>query len=290
MCAFRYPATSSGSSTACAFVGSCAPPLRLSSPITSTTTAATATTASTRQVPTAQVIHRCRELGMPVREVGRLVAVDDPDARAAVIGWHLARLEVRRTRSAATTVAAVRDVLDLADVLAWYDHAMGEIGDALVRVGAVPSGPPGGLYDNALFTDERGEALVYVPVATRPPTARLLRTSSPPLRWRRPCTPAPPRRHRRHLRNARQLPEQPRTAGRRAGPRDLPRRPPRHRRQLVVAHRDRLADLSGRPGPLSAAPLTAVIVGSARFRSGLAAFQPELAITGVRRPAWTGEP
>ena len=128
---------------------------------------------------------------MPVREVGRLVAVDDPDARAAVIGWHLARLEVRRTRSAATTVAAVRDVLDLADVLAWYDHAMGEIGDALVRVGAVPSGPPGGLYDNALFTDERGEALVYVPVATRPPTARLLRTSSPPLRWRRPCTPAP---------------------------------------------------------------------------------------------------
>jgi DNA-binding transcriptional MerR regulator len=27
------------------------------------------------QVPTAQVIHRFRELGMPVREVGELVAV-----------------------------------------------------------------------------------------------------------------------------------------------------------------------------------------------------------------------
>jgi DNA-binding transcriptional MerR regulator len=30
------------------------------------------------QVPTAQVIHRFRELGMPVREVGELVAITDP--------------------------------------------------------------------------------------------------------------------------------------------------------------------------------------------------------------------
>src|SRR6202165_4654437 len=36
------------------------------------------------QVPTAQVIHRFRRLGMPVREVGALVAVTDPDARAAL--------------------------------------------------------------------------------------------------------------------------------------------------------------------------------------------------------------
>src|SRR5579862_642838 len=54
------------------------------------------------QVPTAQVIHRFRELGMPVREVGALVSVTDPDSRAALIGQHLERLEtqVDQTRSA----------------------------------------------------------------------------------------------------------------------------------------------------------------------------------------------
>jgi DNA-binding transcriptional MerR regulator len=104
------------------------------------------------QVPTAQVIHRFRELGMPVREVGELVAITDPGARAAIIAQHLERLEtqldrthaavvtlrrllqpgpapleVHRRRTEAATVAAVRDVVDLSDVLAWYDSAMGEL-------------------------------------------------------------------------------------------------------------------------------------------------------------------
>jgi len=45
------------------------------------------------QVPTAQVIHRFRQLGMPVGEVRELVAVSDPDDRATLIANHLARLE-----------------------------------------------------------------------------------------------------------------------------------------------------------------------------------------------------
>jgi len=90
---------------------------------------------SVDQVPTAQVIHRFRELGMPVREVGELVAVTDPGARAALIAHHLDRLETQldqtrasavalrrllqpapaplkmhRRRTEAATVAAVRDV------------------------------------------------------------------------------------------------------------------------------------------------------------------------------------
>ena len=149
---------------------------------------------STTQVPTAQVIHRFRELGMPVREVGELVAVPDPDARAALIARHLERLEaeldetraavtalrrllqpdpapllVERRRVEAMTVAAVRGVVDLDDVLDWYDAAMAELDTVLGAAGAVPTGPPGGLYDNELFTDERGAAVVYVPVAD-PPT------------------------------------------------------------------------------------------------------------------------
>jgi DNA-binding transcriptional MerR regulator len=145
------------------------------------------------QVPTAQVIHRFRELGMPVREVGELVAITDPGARAAIIAQHLERLEsqldrthaavvtlrrllqpgpapleVHRRRTEAATVAAVRDVVDLSDVLAWYDSAMGELEAVLSAASAVRTGPPGGLYDNELFTEERGAVAVYIPVADPP--------------------------------------------------------------------------------------------------------------------------
>jgi DNA-binding transcriptional MerR regulator len=149
---------------------------------------------SVDQVPTAQVIHRFRELGMPVREVAELVAVTDPAARAALIAQHLERLEAQleQTRAAvvslqrllqpdplgidvsvrraeAMTVAAVRTVVDLADVVSWYGAAMDELGEVLAAAGARPTGPPGGLYDEALFSEERGVALAYVPVAD-PPT------------------------------------------------------------------------------------------------------------------------
>jgi DNA-binding transcriptional MerR regulator len=146
------------------------------------------------QVPTAQVISRFRELGMPVREVGELVRVTDPDARAALVTRHLDRLEAEldRTRSAVTalrrllapdpgaltvhrrrvpalTVAAVRAVVDLDDVLTWYDGAMAELRAAVPE----PAGPPGGLYDDALFGAERGGALVYLPTARPPTTGRV---------------------------------------------------------------------------------------------------------------------
>jgi len=146
------------------------------------------------QVPTAQVVHRFRELGMPVRDLAQLLAATDPNDRAAVIAEHLLRLEaqlgqtqsavaslrrllqpepapfeVYRGRSEATTVAAVRAVVDLADVLDWYGHATAELDTALAANGAAPIGPPGGLYDHELFTDERGAVIVYVPVVD-PPT------------------------------------------------------------------------------------------------------------------------
>src|SRR5882757_7842721 len=60
------------------------------------------------QVPTAQVIHRFRELGMPVREVGELVAVTEPDLRAALIAQHLERLEIRLDQTRAAVVSLRR--------------------------------------------------------------------------------------------------------------------------------------------------------------------------------------
>jgi DNA-binding transcriptional MerR regulator len=145
------------------------------------------------QVPTAQVIHRFRELGMPLREVGELLGVTDANARAAVIAQHLQRLEnqldqtkaavaalrrlldplpaalqVRRCRTEAATVAAVRGVVDRGDALGWYAEAMRDLEATLDAAGEVPTGPAGGLYDNELFSDERGTMIVYIPVAQPP--------------------------------------------------------------------------------------------------------------------------
>ncbi|WP_244931139.1 MerR family transcriptional regulator [Nocardioides sp. W7] len=133
------------------------------------------------QVPQAQVIHRFRQLDMPLADVRALLATDDPDRRTALVTVHLDRLEreLDRTRGA---VAALRRLLEPAappavsvrrtpslrveavrarvrhdEVLQWYADAMASLAD-------VPrSGPPGGLYDHELFTDGVGEALVYVP-------------------------------------------------------------------------------------------------------------------------------
>jgi DNA-binding transcriptional MerR regulator len=139
---------------------------------------------TTAQIPSAQVIHRLRELDVPLAEVGRILATDDPGVRAELIAGHLDRLQTSldRTRAAvnslqrllrpeagnlavtvrsepARVVAAITDVVDLSNVLEWYDDAMDEL-DAVERLG-----PPGGRYDNELFSAGRGAALVYRPTA-----------------------------------------------------------------------------------------------------------------------------
>lgn len=153
---------------------------------------------STTQVPKAQVIRHFRELGMPVREVGEVLATDDLDARSVLIAGHLERLqaqldqtqaavtslrrlltragaqvEVEHRAAPALTVAAIQATVDLGDVLDWYSEAMTEIKQALSSVGVTPNGPPGGMYDDELFTDERGTAVVYVPVADPPAIGRV---------------------------------------------------------------------------------------------------------------------
>jgi DNA-binding transcriptional MerR regulator len=149
---------------------------------------------SADQIPTAQVIHRLRQLDVPLSDVQRILRSPDPGARAELISGHLQRLEseLDRTRAAvaslrrllrpepaplhvemravpAITVAAVEDDVAYDDVLDWYAGAMAEL-DAVVRE---PAGPPGGLYDNALFETGRGRLLVYRPTAERPHSGRV---------------------------------------------------------------------------------------------------------------------
>ncbi|MGW4488555.1 MerR family transcriptional regulator [Amycolatopsis sp. NPDC004368] len=151
---------------------------------------------SPEQIPNAQVIHRLRELDVPLAEVRGILLTADPGARADLITGHLRRLEERldRTRAAVTslrrllepdvaelevelrsvparTVAAIEATVDLSEVLGWYDAAMSEL-DAAVA-GREGFAPPGGLYSDDLFTAGRGTVLVYRPVLDAPTVGRV---------------------------------------------------------------------------------------------------------------------
>jgi effector-binding domain-containing protein len=84
-----------------------------------------------------------------------------------------ARIEVEHRSAPAMRVAAVRAIVDLTGVLDWYSGAMAEIDQAVRAAGLVAAGPRGGLYDSALFSDERGELVVYLPVEDPPSSGRV---------------------------------------------------------------------------------------------------------------------
>lgn len=147
------------------------------------------------QIPPAQVIHRLRELDVPLAEVRQILATPDAAVRSELVAGHLRRLEAEldRTRTAvvslrqllspstssevvlrsepARVVAAITDVVAQGEVLDWYAAAMAEL-DAAV-VGHERLGPPGGHYANELFSEERGQVLVYRPVAHPPERGRV---------------------------------------------------------------------------------------------------------------------
>lgn len=147
------------------------------------------------QIPTAQVIHRLRELDVPLADVQRILRTPDPGVRSALVADHLERLEAQldRTRVAVTalrrlltpdpapirvelrtepvrTVAAVTAVVEDGDIEAWYAGAMAELE---ATVGDAATGPPGGVYDNALFERGRGRVALYLPTDAPPRVGRV---------------------------------------------------------------------------------------------------------------------
>ena len=146
---------------------------------------------TTDQIPTAQVIRRFRDLDMPLDQIHAVLEAPDLRTRNDLVSAHLASLEqdLARTQSAVaslrdllarpsavaavshrrvgeTTAAAVTAVVTMGDLLPWYLGALGELHAMLDARGVRPSGPAGGIYAGELFTDERGEAMVFVPTAT----------------------------------------------------------------------------------------------------------------------------
>lgn len=154
------------------------------------------------QIPTAQVIHRLRELDVPLADVRRIIGSVDPGNRARLISDHLSRLEAEldRTRAAVvslrrlldpepvpldvelravpeTTVAAIEDDVDSDAMAAWYAGALAEL-DAAV---GTRTGPPGGVYENALFEDGRGHVLLHLPTADPPHRGRVRPATLPAI-------------------------------------------------------------------------------------------------------------
>ncbi|AYE97326.1 MerR family transcriptional regulator [Mycobacterium paragordonae] len=144
---------------------------------------------SSDQAPTAQVIRRLRELGMPLADV-RAVLVSAPADRNALISDHLARLEnqLAATRSAVkslraileapapesriehrtvaeTETAAITATVDRDDLLTWWQGAVGEL-RATVQADRVltPTGALGALFDFEIFAGDRGGTTVFLPV------------------------------------------------------------------------------------------------------------------------------
>jgi DNA-binding transcriptional MerR regulator len=149
---------------------------------------------TTEQIPIAQVIRRFRDLDMPLAEIHAVLDAPDLRTRNQLISAHLARLELglARTQRAvaslqdlladpaatapvdhrrveATPAAAVTDVVDIKDLLPWYQGALGELYATLAAQGVATAGPAGAIYANELFADERGEATIFVPAAAEVP-------------------------------------------------------------------------------------------------------------------------
>jgi DNA-binding transcriptional MerR regulator len=145
---------------------------------------------TTQQIPTAQVIRRFRTLDMPIEQIRDILNAPDVARRNELIAAHLKRLEqgLARTQEAvtslrdllehpqdparadishrsvsATPAAAITAVIDVEDATAWYQGALGELRATLDAQALSVSGAPGAIYSSELFTDERGQATVFVP-------------------------------------------------------------------------------------------------------------------------------
>jgi DNA-binding transcriptional MerR regulator len=149
---------------------------------------------SVGQVQTAHTIRRFRDLDMPVEAVRAVLGAPDVATRNALLTAHLDRLQAQleQTRSAvtalrdlltdppapitvvhraepATAAIAIARTIERSDLLAWWADALAELQEAAAELDR--TGPTGGLFGDELFTDDRGAAVLFVPVAEPAATA-----------------------------------------------------------------------------------------------------------------------
>jgi DNA-binding transcriptional MerR regulator len=142
------------------------------------------------QLPAAQLIRRLRNLKMPIPDVRSVLVARHPDERNVLISAHLDRLEAElaetraavsslrvlldtaRTRAPisrrhvpAFTAISIADTIDPGDVAPWWERALAELRAYGHDQNLRPAGPAGGIFDEALYQQERARAIVYVPVS-----------------------------------------------------------------------------------------------------------------------------
>jgi DNA-binding transcriptional MerR regulator/effector-binding domain-containing protein len=144
------------------------------------------------QAHSAQLVRRFRDLGLPVADVKAVLAAPDLAARDAILAGHLDRMreQLRQTEAAVdslhrmlagpATAAIEERVLDggpaisiaayvtRADVASWWRDALARLRGTASAAGLEQAGPVGGLYDDELFTQDAGNARVYLPVRESP--------------------------------------------------------------------------------------------------------------------------
>jgi DNA-binding transcriptional MerR regulator len=143
---------------------------------------------TTEQIPVAQIIRRFRDLDMPLNEIRAVLSAPDIPTRNELIAGHLKRLEghLARTQNAVAslrglleqpapaahigrhqvdrvTAAAISEVVDIKDALSWYLGALGELRATLSAQRKTATGPAGGIFSNALFSQARGEVTMFIP-------------------------------------------------------------------------------------------------------------------------------
>ena len=142
-----------------------------------------------RQVTSAQVIRRLRDLGMPLDSIRAVLTAPDLAARNREITAHLERMErqLEQTQAAVSglrallggpaprpeilfrtiptvTALAVAQVVTVAEVMTWAGEVIGELSSVLRGSGLVQAGPLGALFPGEFFEVERSEVTLFVPV------------------------------------------------------------------------------------------------------------------------------
>ena len=74
-----------------------------------------------------------------------------------------APIDVEHRTVPATKALGIHEVVDLADLLAWFQGAFGELYATLAAQALRPIGSERGPFSSELFQHERGEAIVFVP-------------------------------------------------------------------------------------------------------------------------------
>ena len=142
------------------------------------------------QIPTAQIIRRFRRLQMPLERIRDVLEARDQATRNALIASHLDALQasLAETQAAvaslrnlldkgpeeqalpvthknvkATPAASISETVETKGLQLWLRGALGEIRAILTAQNLTVAGPAGGIYDDDLFANERGQGTVFIP-------------------------------------------------------------------------------------------------------------------------------